>query len=201
MPTTENAASDVKKPEYTMDDEDELAPVQRLPSMTLQLWGSLLKSRGYEVARGGVVLSPGKAQQMVLDVRSEKPTQEQDTAVEKSVLSGFRRTSSFIESRPTAAAARESSAGPSRLPFGRTNSTWNIPSNGDVGPSSLAGTKRPAEKNVDDASAVFTGLRFLLRGETDSATVRKAIENAGGDVVHGEDADFIIVRLIRYFWH
>ncbi|KAJ7301135.1 hypothetical protein DFH08DRAFT_907203 [Mycena albidolilacea] len=196
IPTAENAASDVKKPEYTMDDEDELAPVQRLPSMTLQLWGSLLKSRGYEVARGGVVLSPGKAQQMVLDVRSEKPTQEQDTAVEKSVLSGFRRTNSFIESRPTAAAARESSAGPSQLPFGRTNSTWNIPSNGDAGPSSLAGTKRPAEKNVDDASAAFTGLRFLLRGETDSATVRKAIEGAGGDVVHGEDADFIIVRLI-----
>ncbi|KAJ7802410.1 hypothetical protein B0H14DRAFT_2892247 [Mycena olivaceomarginata] len=179
MPIAENAASDVKKPEYTMDDEDELAP-----------------SRGYEVARGGVVLSPGKAQQMVLDVRSEKPTQEQDTAVEKSVLSGFRRTNSFIESRPTAAAARESSAGPSRLPFGRTNSTWNIPSNSDAGPSSLAGTKRPAEKNVDDASAAFTGLRFLLRGETDSATVRKAIEGAGGDVVRGEDADFIIVRLI-----
>ncbi|KAJ6582546.1 hypothetical protein DFH09DRAFT_1439346 [Mycena vulgaris] len=47
------------------DDGDEFAPVkQRLPDVTLQLWGSLLKARGYEVAGGGVKLSPGKARWM-----------------------------------------------------------------------------------------------------------------------------------------
>ncbi|KAJ7699622.1 hypothetical protein B0H17DRAFT_977678, partial [Mycena rosella] len=53
------------------DDDDELVPVQRLPAVTLQLWGSLLKARGYEVARGGVMLSPGKAREMAMQGREE----------------------------------------------------------------------------------------------------------------------------------
>ncbi|KAF7348440.1 hypothetical protein MVEN_01361000 [Mycena venus] len=166
---------DVKTSHAAADDEDELAPVQRLPSMTLQLWGSLLKTRGYEVAGGSVVLSPGKARQMVLEGRSsEEPTQERGPAAAAggSVLSSFRRANSFVASRPTAAAARE-------LPFGRTSSTWNA----------NTPTLKPFPELLPDCA-------FLLRGETDSATVRKAIEGAGGAVVRGGDADYIIVRLI-----
>ncbi|KAJ7226651.1 hypothetical protein B0H12DRAFT_241686 [Mycena haematopus] len=36
-------------PVHLDDDDDELAPVQRLPGVTLELWGSLLKARGYAV--------------------------------------------------------------------------------------------------------------------------------------------------------
>ncbi|KAF7326374.1 hypothetical protein MVEN_02623800 [Mycena venus] len=172
------------------DDEDELAPVQRLPSMTLQLWGSLLKTRGYEVAGGSVVLSPGKARQMVLEGRSsEEPTQERGPAAAAggSVLSSFRRANSFVASRPTAAAARE-------LPFGRTSSTWNANADSNSDALPLMNTKK--DSDAETLSAAFAGLRFLLRGETDSATVRKAIEGAGGAVVRGGDADYIIVRLI-----
>ncbi|KAJ7905114.1 hypothetical protein B0H13DRAFT_2274414 [Mycena leptocephala] len=56
------------------DDGDEFASVQRVPGLTLQLWGSLLKGRGYEVARGGVVLNLGKAREMiVIQSRNEDP--------------------------------------------------------------------------------------------------------------------------------
>ncbi|KAF8190003.1 hypothetical protein K438DRAFT_1971489 [Mycena galopus ATCC 62051] len=189
----ETQVASVKTPDAA-DNEDELVPVQRLPSTTLQLWGSLLKTRGYEVSRGGVMLSPGKARQMVLQGHSDEPTQEQIATAGASVISSFRRANSFVLSRPTAAAAgRESSAGPSRLPFGRTNSTWNINGNSEAGPSSPLLTKPPEEK--DPNAPAFTGLRFLLRGETNSATARKAIEGAGGTVVRGGDADYIIVRL------
>jgi hypothetical protein len=52
----------------------------------------------------------------------------------------------------------------------------------------------------DAPSTVFAGLRFLLRGETDTANVRSIIENAGGFIVRADadaDADYIIVRLVR----
>ncbi|KAJ6486725.1 hypothetical protein C8R45DRAFT_995644 [Mycena sanguinolenta] len=192
---SENTTINTKPPD-TADNEDELVPVRRLATMTLQLWGSLLKTRGYEVARGGVMLSPGKARQMVQD-HSEEPTHQQDGAAGGSVLSSFRRINSFILPRSTAAAAREPSAGPSRLPFGRTSSTWNINCNSDAGPSSsFAEAKPPPEKDANAVSTVFTELRFLLREETDSVTVRKAIAGAGGVVVRDGDADYIIVRLI-----
>ncbi|KAF7336075.1 hypothetical protein MSAN_02321500 [Mycena sanguinolenta] len=192
----ENTTMNAKPPD-SADNEDELVPVRRLATMTLQLWGSLLKTRGYEVARGGVILSPGKARQMVQD-HSKEPSNLPDSAVGGSVLSSFRRTNSFTASRSTAAAARDPTAGPSRLPFGRTSSTWNINCNSDAGASSsLPETKPRPEKDADAASAVFAGLRFFLREETDSVTARKAIAGAGGAVVRGgDDADYIIVRLI-----
>jgi DNA replication regulator DPB11 len=204
------------------DDADELAPVQRLPAVTLQLWGSLLKARGYEVSHGGVMLSPGKAREMVVQGREEH---KDETAEDSSgsVLTSFRRANSYVAPRTTAVPAprmsREPSsagasagAGPNRLPFGREGPT-DIPSVGVAGPSSRA--KRlgdgdvtedtnlpPAQEAtpVDEPSTIFAGLKFLLRGETDTATVRGAIEGAGGTVVSqpDADADYVIVRLVRF---
>ncbi|KAJ7847648.1 hypothetical protein B0H13DRAFT_2405663 [Mycena leptocephala] len=88
---------------------------------------------------------------------------------------------------------REGRAGPSRLPFGRSASAANA-ANSDSNnacPSS-ARAKRLGEEDAsvnapqatpagsDAPSALFAGLRFLLRGETDTANVRSTIENAGG---------------------
>ncbi|KAJ7449521.1 hypothetical protein FB451DRAFT_1287192 [Mycena latifolia] len=191
------------------DDADELAPVQRLPAVTLQLWGSLLKARGYEVARGGVMLSPKKAREMAIQGRNgpqEEPPAEGSSG---SVLSSFRRANSYVAPRTTAAAAprmsREPStagAGPSRPPFVRTT---NVNSSAGARPSSSR-AKRLGEGEetnaapaapADEPATVFAGLKFLLRGETDTATVRGAIEGAGGAVISaGVDVDYIIVRLV-----
>ncbi|KAJ7137826.1 hypothetical protein C8R44DRAFT_337819 [Mycena epipterygia] len=209
---------------YDEDDgDDELASVLRLPAVTLQLWGSLLKARGYEVARGGVVLSAEKAREMAEEGRRNaadlEPLEGPGSAgANASVLSSFRRANSFVVPRATAQALRDqprsAGAGPSKLPFGRSASVGGMVLGSAVaGPSSARGpsagvhvapipdAKTPAD--ADEPSTVFEGLRFLLRGEADTATVRGAIEGAGGVVLPergvaalNADADYVIIRLV-----
>ncbi|KAJ6463033.1 hypothetical protein C8R47DRAFT_84724 [Mycena vitilis] len=198
------------------DKEDhEFAPIARIPAQTLQLWGSLLKARGYEVdrARGSVVLSPGKAREMV--VRRDSASAGDFAAVDApgaqaphgaggaggngSLLSSFRRA----QSNSMVVIPRDNpGAGPSRMPFGRSATTGNLGS-GTRSPSraNSLGQQRTMEDappaSADAPSTVFAGLRFMLRGETDTATIRDAIEKAGSAVVvRGEDVDYIIVRLV-----
>ncbi|KAJ7123099.1 hypothetical protein C8R44DRAFT_919020 [Mycena epipterygia] len=219
--------------------EDELASIQRLPAVTLQLWGSLLKARGYEVARGGVMLSPKKAREMAEEGQRSAADAEPlegaaGASANASVLSSFRRANSFVAPRAsnslvapransyvaprvTAQAFRDqphsAGAGPSRVPFGRSASAVVHGSAGMgmpvAGPSSTRGAPGPSSARgagavsdgmvpADEPSTVFAGLRFLLRGEADTKTVRGAIEGAGGAVVGGSDADadYVIVRLV-----
>ncbi|KAJ7174295.1 hypothetical protein C8R46DRAFT_1080571 [Mycena filopes] len=215
---------------YDEDDEPLIARIQRPHAMALQLWGSLLKPRGYAVdeARRGVVLSPQKAREArereTSRVQDEdyQPAQDGDEGGEEvagkkekgkgreSVLSSFRRQNSVvIAPRTTAAAAgreRErmvsAGAGPSRMPFGRSASVL----------AAQATTTGPKVLGAEDTmhldgsvpapsppSTVFASLRFLLRGETDTPTVRGAIEGAGGAVVlsgDGNEHDFVVVRLV-----
>ncbi|KAJ7879845.1 hypothetical protein B0H13DRAFT_2345907 [Mycena leptocephala] len=160
------------------DEGDEFAPVQSVPGLTLQLWSSLLKGRGYEVARGGVVLSPGKAREMIVirSLNEDPPAQDAGT----SGLSSFRRANSIIVPRE-----REGSAGPSRLPFGRSASTANAAnSNSNNACPSSARAKRLGKK---------------MSPPPTSTPTPAAIENAGGFIVRADadtDADYIIVRLV-----
>ncbi|KAJ7446893.1 hypothetical protein B0H11DRAFT_2083694 [Mycena galericulata] len=138
------------------DEADEFAPVRRLPAVTLQLWGSLLKARGYEVARGGVVLSPGKARDLAVqnhkDTEGEMPESGGGGGGEGrgSVLSSFRRANSYIAPRATSVAAprvRESSAGagPSRLPVmqsGSRDANANSKHNANTAAGAVAGPSR-----------------------------------------------------------
>ncbi|KAJ7652610.1 hypothetical protein B0H17DRAFT_405281 [Mycena rosella] len=82
------------------DDGDELVLVQRLPAVTLQLWGSL-KARGYEVARGSVMLSPGKAREMAVQGREEAAVAPVEGS-SGSMLSNFRRANLYVAPRTTA---------------------------------------------------------------------------------------------------
>ncbi|KAJ6473241.1 hypothetical protein C8R45DRAFT_409750 [Mycena sanguinolenta] len=237
----EPANTNTNVPSAFDDDADDevVAPVQRLPGVTLELWGSLLKPRGYEVdgARGGVVLSPGKAREMegemeLNDVEMRGAEDAQD-GNRRSVLAGgsFRRANLMQ-------ADIDAGAGPSRGPFRRGSHANSIPNNNDsfignlnsfksnsmavanpnpipnaanknqnaaAGPSSLVRAKRlqapaPTAESAPPATApstVFSGLRFLLRGETHTSTVRRAIEDAGGAVVgRAAEADYIVVRLV-----
>ncbi|KAJ7047936.1 hypothetical protein C8F04DRAFT_1023030, partial [Mycena alexandri] len=209
------------------DGEPLIARIQRPPAMALQLWGSLLKARGYAVdeARRGVVLSPEKAQQ-AREAAMQDPAGEREREGEggdgegnsnanakdngkgkgkESVLSSFRRQNSHslvVAARGTAVAAGRntptSGAGPSRMPFGRsatggnllqgttTNANLNAGAEDSMQIDSNANPNGDAsmhEQNPSPPSTVFESLRFLLRGETDTPTVRGAIEGAGGVVV------------------
>ncbi|KAJ7236947.1 hypothetical protein C8J57DRAFT_1728118 [Mycena rebaudengoi] len=204
-------------------DEDELASIQRVPEVTLQLWGSLLRKRGYEIARGGVVLSPSKAREL-----SAAGPEPDEGGLPRDgggggVLSSFRRANSFAvdpaRTRTRSASVLPSranshstpsnpppAAGPSRLPFGRAHTSANL-SHADNAPRLDANAPPPppppsisASTNPDPLPTVFRALTFLLRGETDTATVRGAIMGAGGSIVDDESdidaVDYIIVRLV-----
>jgi DNA replication regulator DPB11 len=176
------------------DDDEEVASVKVLPAVTLQIWGSLLNRRGYQVS--GTELVRTTSAPAVFYTRADSPA----VGPEKSVISAFRRANSFM-----AAKIDESGgvAGGSQ-PFRRTTTSTDI----FVKP----GTPLPTIQNAESSASVeepvagpskismFAGYKFSALGEAKSQNVKHAIESYGGLMVHtpDEEVDFIIVRLVRY---
>lgn len=185
-------------------DEEEMAVVNKpVPAVTLQLWQSLLKPRGFELDGGKLVRSPSKSQAM----RSppSTPTRPKarsnvvahggtgvETGKEKekeSVISTFRRAHSFAPIPVKEPAVRQ--------PF-RRNTTCPVVCPDDAEGSGLHDQAQPEGESA--MSTLFAGHTFRLLGEARCPNVRFAIESGGG-VVTDDDAEepsFIIVRLIRY---
>ncbi|KAG2120236.1 hypothetical protein DEU56DRAFT_835773 [Suillus clintonianus] len=190
------------KPSFEHDnlEEEEPASLARAPvrAVTLQLWGSLLRPRGFELdaVANKLVRSPSKSQSMkgpsmsptrlparlMPDVRAK--VKEKDKEQGKSVISSFKRVNSF------APPAKELVT---RQPFRRTTTVAAL------GPEDAEGSEAPHRPEVEDSMAtLFAGYRFRLLGEAKCANVRNAIDTGGG-VVMDEDTDnvdFIVVRLI-----
>ncbi|KAG1735309.1 uncharacterized protein EDB91DRAFT_1144813 [Suillus paluster] len=189
--------------EHDLADEEEPASLARAPvrAVTLQLWGSLLRPRGFELDAVGnkLVRSPSKSQsvaglptsptrlpaRLMPDARAKYKEQERELQGKPSVISSFRRTNSFAP--PTKELV-------TRQPFRRTTTIAVL------GPEDAEGSEAPHRPEVKDSSmaTLFSGYRFSLLGEAKCVNVRTAIENGGG-VVMDEDADnvdFIVVRLI-----
>ncbi|KAF7331558.1 hypothetical protein MKEN_00035100 [Mycena kentingensis (nom. inval.)] len=175
---------------------DEIIHAQRLPAVTLELWESLLKKRGYEInpSHGNVMLSPKKAKELEAEHRR---TQRGDVETEedrtRSVISSFRRCNTVLIPNPGAV------AGPSRLPFARSTT---VPNNDEAIAGSDAAIGRPlaqdtiaALKVTSSTPQIFSGVKFSLRGEIDTPAVRNAILGAGGEIVDGDNVDYILVRL------
>ncbi|KAI9460325.1 hypothetical protein HD554DRAFT_2323900 [Boletus coccyginus] len=182
-------------------DEEEMAIINRpVPAVTLQLWQSLLKPRGFELDGVKLVRSPSKSQ--VKRSPPSTPTRprvrrnvtnhngaEVQPGKEKekeSVISSFRRTHSFAPVPVKELTVRQ--------PF-RRSTTCSVVCPGESG---LHGPVRP--EGVSATPTLFAGYIFRLLGEARCSNVRFAIENGGG-VVTDDDAEepsFIIVRLIRY---
>ncbi|CAK5275873.1 unnamed protein product [Mycena citricolor] len=156
-------------------EEDEIVQVQRLPAVTLQVWGSLLKKRGYEVAGSGLMLSPGKARELVLKRRREQAKEAEET------LAGEGRVYCLVSDE--------------RIPWWFPELDQFLPRVSlqvPVGYRLLA-----VEGSKNNVPGVFSGLTILLRGETDTNKVQEAVHQAGGTLVHdSETADFIVVRLV-----
>ena len=175
---------------------DEELAMKRLPATTLQVWGSLLGRRGYEVSDGQLIRSPSKARPPPVDVEPSGKL-----AGNGSLISQFRRSNSFAPAR-----SESSSAGPQ--PFRRTKTIPAVGLNGRAGGSWMAPAVPEAEKVGESSTAaipavtsnIFGGAKFLVLGEAKSPSVRSAIEENGGRVVldtEDEDMDFVIVRLVR----
>ncbi|KAG2341205.1 BRCT domain-containing protein [Suillus weaverae] len=188
--------------EHDLLEEEEPASLARTPvrAVTLQLWESLLRPRGFELdsVANKLVRSPSKSQSMagppmsptrlparlMPDVRARAAEMEIEPQG-KSVISSFKRAKSF------APPAKESMA---RQPFRRTTTIAAL------GPEDAEGSEAPRWPEVEDSSmaTLFAGYRFRLLGEAKCANVRNAIDRGGGIVMDEDtdDVDFIVVRLI-----
>ncbi|KAF8834783.1 hypothetical protein BDN67DRAFT_959642 [Paxillus ammoniavirescens] len=181
-------------------DEEELASVKKpVPAVTLQLWKSLLRPRGFELEGGKLMRSPSKSQAMSSSPPST-PTRlhpmlpvgirkDNGKGKEKeSVISSFRRTKSFAP-----VPQKETSL---RQPFRRTSFTATL------GPEDAEGSglHDPGHPPGEESTVLgfFAGFTFRLLGEARCPKVRAAIERGGGVVVdhEAEQVSFIIVRLI-----
>ncbi|KAG2147749.1 uncharacterized protein EDB93DRAFT_1146459 [Suillus bovinus] len=192
------------KPSHEHDilDEEEPASLARTPvrAVTLQLWGSLLRPRGFEIdpVANKLVRSPSKSQSIASPQMSptrlpayltpDVRTRTTDKVIEpqgKSVISSFKRAKSF------APPAKEPMT---RQPFRRTTTIAAL------GPEDAEGSTLPRQPEVEDSSitTLFAGYCFRLLGEAKCANVRNAIDRGGGVVMDEDtdDVDFIVVRLI-----
>ncbi|KZV77250.1 hypothetical protein PENSPDRAFT_747002 [Peniophora sp. CONT] len=196
---------------------DEVAPVRaHVPAVTLQVWESLLKTRGY-IREGAQLVrtspSPKKpVQEMDVDVdehelpqpRRAPPTQAElfkgasqaelhPDRKGHSALSSFSRTGSFTKSKFNADVA----AG--KQPFRRSASVF-APVRASPTPQPEAGPSKVAIGVGEKVNGeVFSGLRFRALGEAKSPNVRSAVESCGGtwiEDVDDDSVDYIIVRLV-----
>ncbi|KAI1784898.1 hypothetical protein LXA43DRAFT_1186179 [Ganoderma leucocontextum] len=240
-------------------DEEEIASVKRVPEVTLHLWQSILKPRGFEVQEGRLVRSPSKSQsqraaeQQAHRHREPSPSRlrvpgktlllrgtlrvgagagdEEDRKGPKSALlssslararsfapmpdpqhasTPFQRaqttgsrTSSFLQR--SVGSVRAAGGMPSNVPIASTSAIAG-PSTGRGGnPVPDEQEREPiassaSEDLTENGRVMFSGLRFRALGEARCASVRKAIESAGGRWMgphDDEDADIVVVRLVN----
>lgn len=196
-PVSENGPSSHQHPSPANEGnvaDEELAAV-KLPATTLQVWGSLLGRRGYEVSDGQLIRSPTKARMPLL----AHPTEQliEHPAGNGSLISQFRRSNSFAPARPDPPSNQPQ-------PFRRTKTISAL--------SRVAGSFRsalPEPEKVGESSTsgitttvsnIFGGAKFIALGEAKSPSVREGIEVNGGRLISDADdegVDFIIVRLVR----
>lgn len=127
------------KPRGEEQDPEEAASVKVLPAVTLQLWESLLKVRGYEISPGGkLARSPTKVRSIMAHIGAE-PESPSQNGQRKSVIDKFRRANSFAE--PASQGVRRTKTIPalalSKGSYGKDGPRNGVvESPGDPGPSS-----------------------------------------------------------------
>lgn len=186
--------------------EEEMAVARRVPAATLRVWESLLAPRGYSKVGSELIktcpaeapnttpdpppslpkVNKGKGKARHLDL-SDPPFSGKG----RSALATFTRSKSFVPS--TTPAPEDPAVSASRQPFRKVQSLF-LPR-----PSSPT---QVAPEPGGSSPKIFVGMRFQVRAEARSASVRSAIESCGGTWVEDEDeedrVDFVIIRLVRY---
>jgi DNA replication regulator DPB11 len=194
------------QPEPDAPEEEEIAVARRIPAATLRVWESLLAPRGYaKVGSELIKTGPAEASNSIPDPPLSLPRIDKGkgkarpadlsgsppSGKGRSALATFTRSKSFAPS--TTPAPDDPSGSTSRRPFRKVQSLF-LP-----GPSSPA---QVAPELGASPPKIFVGMRFRVRAEARSASVRSAIEGCGGTWVEDEDeedrVDFVIVRLVRY---
>ncbi|KAI0636255.1 hypothetical protein C8Q77DRAFT_1102527 [Trametes polyzona] len=112
------------------NDDEELASVKRVPAVTLTLWESILKPRGFELQQGRLIRSPSKSQSATNGRRDTSYRRETSPSARAARRGALREgdgdphapasaISSFRRSRSFAPATKDVSTPLSRQPFRR----------------------------------------------------------------------------------
>jgi DNA replication regulator DPB11 len=193
-------------PQYSAQNQDdadeELASITRLPAVTLQLWGSLLKPRGYEISDGELFHSPSKAYAAPKPVLQQPPpTPVNNVDGGGSVVVQCRCANSFAPVRPDAPPSSRP------LPFKRAKTVAALGNHVDEGsgdsfmaPAISVPQEKNGESSTSGRSDIFSGLKFLVLGEAKTTSVRSAVELNGGKWCAGDEdeVDYVVVRLVRW---
>lgn len=183
-----------------------MAVARRVPAATLRVWESLLAPRGYtkvgsELVKAGPAEVPNSTPEPSLPPSGAKKDKGKRRALNppssptrrkgRSALATFTRSKSFAPC--TASAMEEPSTSTARQPFRKAHSLF-LP---QLQPSTPVAPEHDGSK-----PQIFAGIRFRVRAEARSVSVRSAIESCGGTWIENEDEeesiDFVIVRLVRY---
>lgn len=194
-PQQEQPQMDADVPE-----EEEIAVARRVPAAMLRVWESLLAPRGYtKVGSALVKAGPAEVSNSTLDPslprsgtkkdkgkqRALNPSSPPTARKGRSALATFTRSKSFAPC--TTSMMEDPSTSTARQPFRKAHSLF------------LPHIQSPAVHD-DSKPQMFAGMRFRVRAEARSASVRSAIESCGGTWIENEDEeesiDFVIVRLV-----
>ncbi|KAI0695513.1 hypothetical protein C8T65DRAFT_698690 [Cerioporus squamosus] len=201
-------------------EEEEIASGRRVPAMTLHLWESILKPRGFEVHDGRLVRSPSKSQNPEA-AKAAAEGQRRAGSPSRAGPSQLGRRGTLKnldaeegERRPSALSTFQRSES-SFLPAPKDRSVGSVMAQGGISSDiPIASTSAIADAAPEEADAdalshgsgvsdaakiIFNGLRFRALGEARCANVRSAIEECGGKWVgmdDDDDVDFVVVRLV-----
>ena len=200
-PLREQPSMDAEVPE-----EEEIAVARRVPAAMLRVWESLLAPRGYtKVGSELVKAGPAEVSNSTLDPSLPPSGAKKDKGKQRalnqsspptarkgrSALATFTRSKSFAPC--TTSMMEDPSTSTARQPFRKAHSLF-LP---QIQPPTPV-----APEHDDSKPQIFAGMRFRVRAEARSASVRSAVESCGGTWVENEDEedsiDFVIVRLVRY---
>ncbi|KAI0084130.1 hypothetical protein BDY19DRAFT_973992 [Irpex rosettiformis] len=188
------------------EEEEAAMPIKVAPALTNQIWGVLLKNRGFDARSGKLIRNPIWSRETLRNAGNvedtptkPKPkrsnldrTEKKEEAVEQqfSILKSLRRGHAYVASDHVLgnSAVADSSAQPTVPEDSRTS----------IQPvMNVAGSSSGGQPN--HSGSFFSGLTFRLLGEAKSSHVKASLEEAGGLIVSDssdDSVDFIIVRLV-----
>lgn len=209
------------------NEEETAVAVKRIPSVTLQIWKSMLQPRGFDIQQGKLIRSPSKSQALpnahntdledspggrpraaVHELERARNNQESGqkgdeagTSKQASILSSFRRSQSFMLPMNDASVPRQQ-------PFQRISVAQSLPQTHNTADFATIDEGRPVASSSRDTNVspdvisrqpqgLFFGITFRILGEAHSPSVRTALKDAGGRLVPDDSDESVDYIVVR----
>ena len=190
----------------SVGDADEVAVVKRIPAATARLWHGLVKPRGFDMKSGKLVRSPTRSSN-TSKIATGSETRAEPVATPASPtdsrIAAFRRTKSFApHEMPPVASSSKPPAVTKDVPTQSTIFAATNTLSRSTAPNTLTSSFLVSAKQCvipEGERDLFVGKKFLALGEASSPRLEEEVRLRGGTTaIDKEDADYIIVRIVRY---